>query len=1048
MRIREISIRRSYWNHENKFSSQSAVPTQVHGEEGMAIRKTRRNILRISLLVCFTLGMGMLLTFQRSVYAQGQVQANVTGQVTDQSGAAVPGVTIVALNVATGQNWSATTDTSGHYYIAQLPVGTYRVTAEHPGFEKQVIDNVTLSVGATTPINISLKVGALSQQVEVTAAAPAFQTTNATTGSTMGNAQVSQLPINGRDYGRFSLLTPGATVREGYIADLSFNGLSDVSNTFSIDGIDATRIDDPYMSNGSERGARLLTGSLDSIGEFSIQTGNYGAQYGRSGGAYINIVSKSGSNNFHGEVWDFFRNTALDARNYFATTNQPLHYQDFGANVGGPIKKNHLFYFVNYEGSRQGLGVIAEGTVPSNAMRAAVQSTSPVLMPFINEMPTSTDVLASDPTGNTALFNGQGTSRVREDTGSVRIDDTLSEKDTAFFRLNINDSSITGPVFQIFPGSFGLFDGQDVPTRTTNMALSETHIFSSNMTNNFLAGLQRYASTIDESLGTLPQVRISGLGISPGNFGHYARTPTSWQMGDTATLVSGPHTFQMGGTVWIISMPYTAQPTDVLTYLSPTDFINNNLHEVAQTAGNPGTVTFQREIGLFFQDAWQARRGLTVNAGLRWDYNTVPNDEFSQTQSFNPITGVLNPPGTPYFNANKRNFGPRVSVAWAPNNSNWVFRTGYGIFYTSYPLGDAGFGSPAGNTLPGNFELFGTTSQPLSYPYTPYLSQISVPPPSLYGFYPNAPNTYVEQWNFGVGRQLNNNTGILVNYVGNHAINLERDILNNWPDPVTGVPPIPADGVNEIVGWNGNSNYNALQVSFKRQMTQGFLYDLAYTWSHGISDVPMADQFGSFPQDNTNFRADRGDNSNDARHQISYNVLWNIPMGHGHGFLSGSTGSVNKIVSGWEIAALGFFRTGLAVSVYTFGNGPDGNFASQRPDCNTGAPLYGNGTPGDFWNPAAFTNPAPNTFGTCPNSVVRGPRFSQTDFSAIKHTPFGEGKEVEFRAEIFNLFNHTNFDLPDNFVGDATFGQLLSTVGKEIGFGTSREVQLALKIHF
>ncbi|MFZ0214104.1 MAG: TonB-dependent receptor [Candidatus Acidiferrales bacterium] len=1012
----------------------------------MAIRKTLRDISRILLLVCFTLGMVVLLTFQRSVYAQGQVQGNVTGQVTDQSGSAVPEVTIVALNVATGQSWSATTDTSGHYYIAQLPVGTYRVTAEHSGFQKQVIDNVTLSVGATVAVNIGLKVGALSQQVEVTAAAPAFQTTNATTGSTMGNAQVSQLPINGRDYGRFSMLTPGATVREGYIADLSFNGLSDVSNTFSIDGIDATRIDDPYMSNGSERGARLLTGSLDSIGEFSIQTGNYGAQYGRSSGAYINIVSKSGSNNFHGEVWDFFRNTALDARNYFATTNQPLHYEDFGANVGGPIKKNHLFYYVNYEGSRQGIGVIANGTVPSNAMRTAVQQTSPVLMPFINEMPTSTAVLPSDP--NAALYTGQATSAIREDTGSVRIDDTLSEKDAAFFRLNINSSSVTGPVFQIFPGSFGLFDGQNIPTTTTNMALSETHIFSSNMTNNFLAGLQRYASTIDESLGTLPQLQIRGLGITPGNFGHYSRTPTSWQLGDTLTWVKGNHTLQMGGTVWLVGMPYQADTTDVLTYNSEQDFINNNLHEVAQTAGNPGTVTFQRETGLFFQDAWQVRPGLMVNAGLRWDYDTVPDDEFHQTQAFNPVTGVLNPPGTPYFNANKGNFGPRVSVAWAPNNSNWVFRTGYGIFYTAYPIADAGFGSPAANTLPGNFDLFGTSSQPLSYPYTPYLSQISVPPPALYGFWPDAPNTYAEQWNFGVGRQLNHNTGILVNYVGNHAINLERDLLNNWPDPVTGVAPIPADGVNEVVGWNGQSNYNALQVSFKRQMTQGFLYDVAYTWSHGISNEPMADQFGSFPENNADFSSERGDNSNDARNQISYNVLWNVPMGQGHSFLGGSSGPVNKIVSGWEIAALGFFRTGLADTVYTYDNGADGNYVSQRADCNSGAPLYGNGTPGDFWNPAAFSDPPTNTFGTCPNSVVRGPKFAQTDFSAIKHTPFGEGKEVEFRVEVFNLFNHTNFDLPDNYVDDATFGQLLSTVGKTIGFGTSREVQLALKIHF
>ena len=753
----------------------------------------------------------------------------------------------------------------------------------------------------------------------------------------------------------------------------------------------------------------------------------------------------------HGEAWDFARNTALDARNYFAATNQPLHYQDFGANVGGPIKKNHLFYYLNYEGSRQGIGVIANGTVPSNAMRTAVEQTSPVLAPFIDEMPTSTNVLSNDP--NAALFTGQGTSRVREDTGSVRIDDTLSDKDSAFFRINFNDSLVTGPVFQIFPGSFGLQDGQDIPTRTTNAALSETHIFSPNLTNNFLAGVQRYASTIDESLGTLPQLEIRGLSITPGNFGHYSRTPTSWQIGDTVTWIRGAHTLQMGGTVWLVDMPYTAQTTDVLTYNSEQDFIDNNLFEVAQSAGNPGTVTFQREIGMFLQDAWQARPGLMINAGLRWDYDTVPDDEFHVTQAFNPVTDVLNPPSTPYFNANKRNFGPRVSIAWAPNNSKWVFRTGYGIFFTAYPLGDAGFGSPAGNTLPGNFDLFGTTSQPLSYPYTAFLSQSTVPPPALYGFSAYAPNNYVEQWNFGVGRQLNDSTGILVNYVGNHALNLERDLLDNWPNPNTGVAPIPADGVNEIVEWNGQSNYNALQISFKRQMKKGFLYDVAYTWSHGISNEPMADQFGSFPEDNNDFDLDRGDSSNDARHQVSYNILWNIPLGVGHNALSAGFGS--KIVSGWELAALGFFRTGLADTVYTFEGGPDGNFEAQRADCNAGVSLYGNGTPGDFWNPAAFSEPPANgttgtstAFGTCPNSVVRGPHFSQTDFSAIKHTPFGEGKDVEFRAEFFNLFNHTNFDLPDNFIEDATFGQLLSTVGKEIGFGTSREVQLALKIHF
>jgi hypothetical protein len=1010
------------------------------------VNKSRRVVGSTLVVACCLLGFALLLTVDGSVYAQGQVQANITGQVTDPSGSSVTGVAIVALDVETGQTWKGTTDAAGHYFIAQLPVGTYRITAEHEGFQKSVIDNLVLSVGATVAVNIGLKIGAVSQQVEVTVDSQVFETTTATTGSTMGNAQVSTLPINGRDYGRFSLLTPGATVREGYIADLSFNGLSDVGNTFSIDGIDATRIDDPYMSNGSERGARLLTGSLDSIGEFSIQTGNYGAQFGRSGGAYINIVSKSGTNNIHGEVWDFLRNTALDARNYFATTNQPLHYEDFGANLGGPIKKNHLFYHLNYEGSRQGIGVIANGTVPSNAMRAAVQATSPVLMQFINEMPTSTNVLPNDP--NAALFTGAGTSRIREDTGSFRIDAAFTNNDSAFIRLNINDSDVTGAVFQIFPGSFGLSDGQAIPTRTTNGAISETHIFSPHLTNNFLAGVQRYASTIDESLGNLPQLIIRGLGITPGNFGHYTRTPTSWQIGDTLTWIKAKHTLTLGGTVWLIDMPYTADAVDTLTYLSEQDFINNNLHQVAQTAGNPGTVTYQRELGLFVQDAWQVRPGLTVNAGLRWDYDTVPYDEFKRTQSFNPVTGMLNPAGAPYFNSNKKNFGPRLSIAWAPTNSKWVVRTGYGIYYNAYPLGDAGFGSPAGNTLPGNFDLFGSATQPLSYPYAPFLSQITVPPPALYGFQANAPNTYVEQWNLGLGWQINGTTGILVNYVGNHALDLERDLINNWPNPVTGIAPIPADGTNTIVEWNGQSNYNALQVSFKRRMAQGLLYDISYTWSHSISNEPMADQFGSYPQDNTNFNAEKGNSSNDARHQLSYNILWNVPMGDGHRILGGSTGPVNKIVSGWEIAALGFFRTGLAVSVYTFDNGPDGNFVSQRPDCNTGLPLYGNRSPGDFWNPAAFVNPPANTFGTCPNSPVVGPRFAQTDFSLIKHTTFREGKEVEFRAEIFNLFNHPNFDLPDNFVGDATFGQLLSTVGKEIGFGTSREIQLALKIHF
>lgn len=1005
----------------------------------MARKSVIRAILNASL--CAFLAFVCALAIHPVAYAQGQVQANVTGQVMDPSKAAIPSVDITLINVATGQTWKTTTDAQGHFYISLLPVGTYRLTAEHRGFEQQVVDNLVLGVGATVPVNITLQVGQLSQQVEVSGQAPVYETTNATTGSTIGQKQISDLPVNGRDYARLSLLAPGASLRSGSIADLSFNGLELESNTFSIDGIDSTRLDYSFIGNGSERGARLFTGSMSSIGEFSIQTGTYGAQYGRSAGAYVNIVSESGTNKIHGSAWEFNRNTAFDARNYFSPTSQPMHYNDFGANVGGPLIKKHTFYFLNYEGVRQSLGVAQSSTVPSDAMRQQVASTSPALAPFIAEMPTSTDVLPGN-NGLIALYAATGASHVAENTGSVRIDNTFSDKDSMFYRLNMNQSLVSGAVFQIFSGSFGLNDGQQVPTFVTNMALGETHIFSSTVTNNILAGLQRYATTIDESLGSLPQLAIRGIGIQPGNFGHYTRTPMSWQLGDTLVVVKGNHSFQTGGTVWLKDIPYNADPVVSLTYNSPQDFINNNLFSVSQTAGNPGTVTIQREFGLFFQDSWQVRPRLTATFGLRYDHDGVPYDEFRQTQAFNPATGVLDPPGTPYFNENWKNFGPRVSIAWAPDSaSRWVVRGGYGLYYVEYPIGDAGFGEPAGNNLPGNFDLVGVSG--LTYPYTPFLSQATTPPPSLYGFIKNAPNNYSEQWSFGVGHTLGQNTGVLVNYVGNHSINLERDQLTNW------LGQIPTDGVNTIIGWDAQSNYNALQVSFKHRMSRGILYDVEYAWSHAIASMPQADTFGSYAQDNNNVAAERGDSSNDARQQFSYNVIWNLPFGHGRALLGNSGGLIDKLVGGWELVTVGFFHTGMPASVYTFSPGVDGNFVNQRADCNAGLPLYGNNpVPHALWNPAAFTDPPANTWGTCPNSVVRGYSFAQTDFSLIKETPFMEGKSIEFRAEFFNLFNHTNFNPPDQFMDDPTFGQPQSTLGQLIGSGTPRQIQLALKLRF
>ncbi|MGH9845326.1 MAG: carboxypeptidase regulatory-like domain-containing protein [Blastocatellia bacterium] len=282
-----------------------------------------------------------------------QTAGRITGQVMDSSQALIPGAAVTAQNVANGQRRGATTDSQGRYVIADVSVGTYKLTVEQKGFQAQARNDVQVNVAATVTVDFTLQPGQVSEVVQVSGELSTIEATQ-TSGGVMNNKSLTELPINGRDYAWFGLLIPGAVARSNFIADLSFNGLHTVHNQFQIDGIDASRVDQPYMANGFERGARLLTGSLDTIAEFRVQTSNYSAEYGRASGFYINIATKSGGNQIHFTLFEFFRNSALDARNYFANTGPkpPFRFNDFGGNVGGPINKDKMFYFVNYEGSR------------------------------------------------------------------------------------------------------------------------------------------------------------------------------------------------------------------------------------------------------------------------------------------------------------------------------------------------------------------------------------------------------------------------------------------------------------------------------------------------------------------------------------------------------------------------------------------------------------------------------------------------------------------------------------------------------------------------
>jgi hypothetical protein len=1021
---------------------------------------------------------GIIMAFGPPLASQNTT-GRITGEVFDPSRAAIAGVSVTASHLATGQTFKAVSDNNGLYTFPNLAIGDYRITAEHSGFSTQVFDKITVNVGEAVRVDVNMTIGQIEQQVEVTSQAPVLETSGATVGGTMQNQQIIDLPINGRDYARFSLLTPGAVLRSSEIADLTFNGLQSGNNQFSIDGIDATRVDEAYMSNGSERGARLLTGSLDTISEFMVQSGDYSAEYGRAAGAYINIVTKSGSNNFHGTLFEFLRNDDFDARNFFQPpgTPAPIRFNNFGGNVGGPIKHNKMFFFANYEASRQSVGIVGSGTeLSALGMSEAVPAVQPIvaLMPTLTSTSQFISNILLTPTSNplVSAVSFLGINHVQEDTGSMRIDNSWGAKDSSFFRLNINASAVNGPLIGVYPTAFGVDDHQNVNTQTTNLALSETHTFSATVLNTVLIGMQRYATTFNES-EPFPVISISGLNFSPGNRGLYGREPTDIQAGDSLTFVKGRHTLKAGVTVWNVDEPYHGfSGGSSITFTSIQNFLSDVVTSASISPTVSGNTTRETELGLYATDTWQVRPGLTVDLGLRWDFDKTPTNNWA-TEVWSNLTNSLTSPGGQYFNQYYGNVAPRIGIAWLPF-PKLVFRAGYGIFVEAMPVGN--FYNQVTNTLPGSATFSNVNIPTLSYPLTPFLGSGTTPIPSLTGFQYNSRNPKTEQWTASLGYQVSQNTGVLVTYVGNHAFNLDVSEGVNYVSPITGIRPNPQYSNITLDTWEGQAKYEALQLSLRRRLAAGLTATAEYAWSHTTSDDPDDGLFSTNPQQPFNLKSEWGNSGNDIQNNLSLNILYSLPVGHGQKVLGGATGFTNYVLGGWSVAVLGLIRSGVANTVYlgesTYGNGDTTN---QRPNYNYGTSVYvpenspspANTVPylnfNAFSLPTAAVKPAngqpgiPGAFGNAPVGDFFGPGFTQIDFSLIKDIPIHENIKLQFRGEIFNILNHPNFDSP-TLAGDganiwtptgaASFGLLENTVGRTIGFGTARQIQLALKLTF
>lgn len=736
---------------------------------------------------------------------------SIAGSVLDEQGAAVPGASVTLTNTGTGRVFQATSNAEGGFVFSALPAGTYSVEAEKTGFSKGIDEGITLHASEVVRANVELKVGTISQQVTVQAQNTTVNTETSDLGITIESKRVSDLPLNGRDFTDLIALVPGSVI-SAPLFQTSLGGFdtSIIGTSVLLDGADATRIDTNSITTDLGRQeSRITRASVDSIQEFTVVQGTYAAEYGRSVGNIVNVITKSGSNDFHGDIFEFFRNDALDARNYFAEpgTPTPLHLNQFGGNVGGPIIKDKLFFFANYEGVRQDVTNSQQFDVLNAANRALFV---PALLPVVNAIPVGN--AGPDPANPTVfdLLNANLLNTLREDTGSVRIDWTPTTRNSFYLRYNINDSDTQS--------TFGPAEGQLAPdfARTEFTKLNWTFNASSTLLNQAGFAINKESVNDFGGGGGFPGIQcfFCDFGVAPGPAFFSQFSPqTSFQFLDTAIKTAGRHTISAGIDFRWNRTDRELQEQTFLDYGSVTDFENNNGFALS-TLGYPLTKVRNANYDLFVQDDFRVKPYLTFNFGVRYEYNTVLHSVGNTIQNFDIATQALLPAGQSLYAPDRNNFAPRFGFSWDPfHHGKMVIRGGFGIFYNPQLTG-AVLSLATNNVQNLSVNVF-TLAPPngfgnivcnpsfaLAYPVPVGVPTCTpVQPFNVNEIDPRMRDTYAEHWNFGFQQQLMRNTVLDVNYVGNHGLKLPAGagyagLTTNEADPVFGVRPIPHSPMN------------------------------------------------------------------------------------------------------------------------------------------------------------------------------------------------------------------------------------------------------------
>lgn len=1063
----------------------------------------------------------------------------LTGVVKDTSGAVLPNAQILITDVRTDGLRTVFANAEGIYVAVSLTPSVYNLSVTANGFSVAEIHNVNLSVGQQVVHDFELKpAGSLTEVIVAADTSSVIDTTSASIGGNVVNREIQNLPINGRQISQLYLLVPGATNSgAGTFDNIRFSGRAVEQNIIRLDGVEATSIisSSPGNLNGELTSLFRLQQSLEAVQEFRVDSSSYPAELGTGTGGQISFITKSGSNRWHGSLFEYDRNNFFDARNTFNTKDPTFRLNQFGGSGSGPIKENKLFLFANYEGLRQKWAAPYTQATLSNYAKSLVPSSSAVY-PLLGAFPADPNSLASEQPAQVLQTNitNVGANSINEDFGAIRFDYHISDRFQMYARYNRDQ----GTSVQVQDASLSKFGQVEVPQ---NAVLSLNQLWSAHILNETKVGFNGIKMRVQGIAGPSPNADLSKARISIAgltNVGSLISLSSSFNgVGapyagnslsyiDNLSIVQKDHSFKFGVEIRPLSLYNNQIGGTTYTYNSINGFIANapnqiqfygDLSDLSPFTGLSGNAQVKQAYYIgYAQDTWKFRPNLTLSYGIRYEYYSPLHEVRNKNVFFDMAAGTIYPKySKDWFASNKANFAPRLGLTWSPSfaKDRTVVRVGGGLF--------SGPGQTEDQIQPeANDRVQRTFTSGKVYPINPatdVYQSYDINSPTL-GYQPRAYSpTYkvperIATYTVSIQQQLPANFQFMVGYVGSMGRNL---FLRSITNLITSVTTNPATGAGTAIRQfggrfaevdyktsGGTDTYHALQSSLQRRFATGLSMGLQYTWAKELGTSSGSNE-ATTAQSPYDFRTEYGRGTFDIRHTMNATVLYDVPFGHGKRF--SFPGPMDMLAGGWQLGGTVNLRSGIPIDalitrpdiafvgnagtsiagqvfsspvvtggvpqttavVNTPGGGNSRNI--RRPNVVSGvSPYLKSGR--QFLNPAAFTTPAPGTFGNARRNDYTGPGLTQVDLTLKKEFSVTERLAIEFHADAYNIMNHPNYanpgtvrlnqtlsTAPGNGVQPGTpftlsnggaFGALSSTVGNQVGIGSNRQIQLSLRANF